>query len=113
MDRGPSVVTGMGYLAVNPPAMYGLFGIGDIVFDPSSWASLGSIWGQDIINGAKLIETYNQTVKIVQNGLQMYSLATQMAQRVQNKSVWKTAAFAVGARSLRPTTTNKSTGAPS
>jgi hypothetical protein len=49
----------IGYLAVNPPPMYAIFGFGDIVFDPSSWASLGHIWDQDISNGAKLVETYN------------------------------------------------------
>jgi hypothetical protein len=85
-----------GYLAVNPQPMYAIFGIGDVVFDPSAWASLAEIWSQDISNGAKLVETYNQTVKIVENGLQAYNLAMQMAQRIQNKSVWKTAAFAVG-----------------
>lgn len=90
------LVLGMGYLAVNPQPILALFGFGDIVFDPSSWASLGEIWSQDISNGAKLVQTYNQTVKIVENGLQMYALATQMAQRVQNKNVWRMAAFAVG-----------------
>ena len=34
--------------------------------------------------------------KIVQNGIQTYNLAMQMAQRVQNKNVWMQAAFAVG-----------------
>ena len=90
------LLLGVGYLGVNPQPIYGFWGIGDIVFDPSSWASLGSIWGQDISNGAKLIQTYNQTVRIVQNGLQAYNLAMQMSQRIQNKSIWKTAGFAVG-----------------
>lgn len=90
------LLLGMGYVAVNPAPVYALFGIGDVVFDPSSYAAIGNIWSQDISNGAKLVETYNQTVKIVKNGLQMYSLAMAMSQRIQNKSVWKTAAFAVG-----------------
>jgi hypothetical protein len=84
----------IGYLVVNPPPMYALFF--DVVFDPSSYATLGHIWEEDISNGEKLVETYNQTVKIVQNGLQMYQLATQMAERIQNKQVWEMAAFAVG-----------------
>jgi hypothetical protein len=87
---------GIAYLAVNPRPLYGLFGMGDIVFDPTSYATLGHIWTEDISTGAKILQTYNQTVKIVQNGLQMYGLAMEMAQRVQNKSVWETAAFAVG-----------------
>lgn len=90
------LLLGFGYLAVNPQRMYALFGFGDIVFDPSSYASLGKIWSQDISNGAKLAETYNQTVKIVKNGLESYNLAKQMAERVQDKSVWEMAAFAVG-----------------
>ncbi len=90
------LLLGLGYVAMNPQPIYALFGIGDVVFDPSSYASLGEIWSQDISNGAKLVETYNQTVKIVENGLQVYNLAMQMAQRVQNKQVWEMAAFAVG-----------------
>jgi hypothetical protein len=90
------MLLGAAYLAINPQPLYALWGVGDIVFDPDSYASLGEIWDQDISNGAKLAQTYNETMKIVQNGLQMYSLATQMAQRVQNKSVWMMAGFAVG-----------------
>ena len=89
------------FTAINPRPMYAIFGIGDIVFDPSSWASLGSIWGQDISNGAKLIQTYNESVKIVKNGLDMYNLANTMAQRVQNKEVWKMTAFAVGNEEMK------------
>jgi hypothetical protein len=90
------VLIGIGYLAMNPPPAYAIFGFGDVVFDPTSWATLGHIWTEDISNGAKLVQTYNETVKIVKNGLQVYNLAMQMSQRVQNKSVWKTAAFSVG-----------------
>lgn len=90
------MLLGVAYLAVNPQPVYAIFGVGDIVFDPSSWASLGEIWSQDITNGAKMIQTYNETVKIVTNGLQMYSLATQMAQRIDHKSTWMMAGFSVG-----------------
>jgi hypothetical protein len=90
------LLPGIGYLAVNPPPLYALFGFGDIVFDPSSWATLGHIWTEDISTGAKIMQTYNQTVKIVENGLQLYNLGMQMAKRIQNKAVWETAMFAVG-----------------
>jgi hypothetical protein len=90
------LLLGCGYLAVNPAPAYAIFGVGDIVFDPTSWASIGEIWGQDISNGAKLVQTYNQTVKIVSNGLQVLSVAEAMAQRVKNKDVWKMAVFAMG-----------------
>ena len=90
------LLAGLAYFAVNPQPVYAIFGLGDVVFDPTSYAQFTKIWSQDISNGAKLFQTYNQTVKIVANGLQMYSLALQMAHRVQNKQVWKMAAFAVG-----------------
>jgi len=93
------LLLGIGFLAMNPQPLYALFF--DIVFDPSSYATLGHIWTEDISNGAKLLQTYNETVKILQNGLQMYSLATQMAQRVQNKDVWKMTAFAVGNETMQ------------
>jgi hypothetical protein len=79
-----------------PAVMYGLFGIGDVVFDPTSYAQFVNIWNEDVSNGVKLAETYNQAVKIAQQGLQLYNIANAMAQRVQNKSVWEMAAFAVG-----------------
>jgi hypothetical protein len=90
------LLLGIGYLAVNPQPIYALWGFGDIVFDPDSYATLGDIWSTGLSTGTKIAQTYNQTVQIVQNGLQMYSLGMQMAQRIQNKSVWATAAFAVG-----------------
>jgi len=94
-NRRKWIIGGAALLLTATPS-FALFGFGDIVFDPTSYATLGHIWSEDISNGAKLMETYNQTVKIVQNGLQMYTLAMQMSQRVQNKSVWEMAAFAVG-----------------
>lgn len=90
------LLLGVGFLLINPAPMYGLFGLGDIVFDPTSYAGIAHIWSQDISNGAKLAETYNQTVKILKNGMQMYALATEMSQRIKDKSVWKEAVFAVG-----------------
>jgi hypothetical protein len=90
------LVLGCGYLAVNPQPMYAIFGLGDVVFDPTSYAQFTKIWSEDVSNGVKLAQTYNQAVKIVANGLQIYNLSMQMAQRVQNKNVWKTAGFAVG-----------------
>jgi len=88
------LLLGIGYMAVNPPPLFALFF--DVVFDPTSYATLGHIWTEDISNGAKLLQTYNQTVKIYQNAVQTYNLATQMAKRIENKDVWKMAAFAVG-----------------
>ena len=106
------LVLGVGYLAVNPSRPYAVFGMGDIVFDPTSFTQFAKIWDQDVSTGAKIAQTYNQTVKIVSNGLQLYNLSMQMAARVQNKSIWKTAASRWAMRSPRPTTTNMSTSTP-
>ena len=86
----------VGYLALNPEPLYAIFGLGDVVFDPTSYVRFGAIWHQDISNGLKLIQTYNETVKVFKTGVQVFNLATQMAQRVQNKHVWEMAAFSVG-----------------
>jgi type IV secretion system protein TrbJ len=90
------LVLGVGYLAVNPEKLHALLGIGDLVFDPSSYASLGEIWSEDASNGVKLAETYNQTVMLVKQGLQIYNLGLAMSQRIESKQVWEMAAFAVG-----------------
>lgn len=75
-----------------PQPTYALFGFGDIVFDPTSYATLGNIWSQDVSNATKLVETITQLQKIYGNALQMYTLSQQMAVRVQNKNTWITAA---------------------
>jgi hypothetical protein len=90
------LVAGLGYLAVNPVPLYAFLGLGDIVFDPTSYATFGKIWGQDVSNGVKLAETFNQTVKIVSNGLQLYNITMQMAKRIDSKQAWETAMFAMG-----------------
>ena len=87
------------FTAINPQPMYAIFGFGDIVFDPSSWAEIGSVWGQDISNGAKLIETYNQTVKIYDNAVQAYNIANQMAQTHREQKHLENGRFRGGFRS--------------
>ena len=59
------LLLGCGYLAVNPQVAYGLWGVGDIVFDPDSYATLGDIWSTGLSTGTKIAQTYNQTVQIV------------------------------------------------
>lgn len=75
---------------------YGLWGIGDIVFDPTSYAQFANIWQEDVSTGIKLANTYNETLKIVKNGLQLYALEQQMAQRVESKNDWIMTSFALG-----------------
>ena len=50
------------------------------VFDASAFASLGKIWNEDIATGAKLVQEYNELVKIYTSGMQIYNLGASMAQ---------------------------------
>ena len=43
------LVAGLGYLAVNPLPVYAIFGIGDVVFDPTSYATIGKIWSSSAL----------------------------------------------------------------
>ena len=77
-----------------PQPAAALFGFGDIVFDPSSYATLGHIWQQDISNYAKIVETVTQLERIYANGIQTYDLAHAMSQSISgaNKAQWATIA---------------------
>lgn len=77
-----------------PQPAAALFGFGDIVFDPSSYATLGHIWKQDISNYAKIVETVTQLERIYANGIQVYNLAHAMSQSFSgaNKAQWATIA---------------------
>src|ERR1700685_3950178 len=80
--RGAAIMTAIFVgLALSPiqPAL-AIFGIGDIVFDPSSYATLGHIWQEDISTGAKIIQEYNQLVKIYTTGMSLYNFSRAMAQ---------------------------------
>jgi hypothetical protein len=62
------------------------------VFDPSSYATLGKIFTSDASLLAKTIQTYNQTVKIYQNGLNLYEQAKYMSLRFAQpqRMSWRT-----------------------
>jgi hypothetical protein len=90
------LVLGIGFFAVNPTRLYAILGAGDVVFDPSAYATLGKIWKDGTSTLNQITQTYNQTVKIAQNAIATYNLGVQMAQRVQNKNVWMMAGFAAG-----------------
>jgi hypothetical protein len=85
---GVAGLTGVGLLF--PQHAHALFGFGDIVFDPTSYATLGHIWTQDISNYAKLIETVTQLEKIYANGMQVYNLSLAMSKSFNgaNKAQW-------------------------
>jgi hypothetical protein len=72
-------LTGLSILFPRPAAA--IFGFGDIVFDPSSYATLGKIFTSDASLLAKTIQTYNETVKVYENGLNLYNQAKYMSLR--------------------------------
>jgi hypothetical protein len=88
------VLTGLTVLFPRPAAA--IFGFGDIVFDPSSYATLGKIFTSDASLLAKTIQTYNETVKIYQNGLNLYNQAKYMSLRFSRarRLSWRTVAQA-------------------
>lgn len=70
----------------------GLFGLGDVVFDPTSYAALGKIWSSDISTYAKVTEEVAQLGKIYAQGMAMYNQAMAMAKRIEglHRMGWKT-----------------------
>jgi type IV secretion system protein TrbJ len=82
-------------MALLPAQTYALFGIPEIVFDPSAVASLGHIWDEDISNGAKLVKEFNQLVTITNQLVTSYQFAVQMAQQIQHpqRMMWNTIAM--------------------
>lgn len=92
---------GFGILAAGAAAMLliaqpakAIFGFGDIVFDPTSYATLGSIMSSNASMVTKMIEEYNQLVKIYSTNTQMYQRALYMEQRIAHpqRTMWMTLA---------------------
>ena len=79
--RGIAILASVAVIiALFPLQSYALFGFGDIVFDPSSYATLGTIYSSNVSNGVKMAEELIQMEKIYANALQVYQLATAMSQ---------------------------------
>ena len=76
---------------------------GGIVFDPSSYATLGHIWSSDISMYAKMIQEFQQLVKIYQTDMQVYQMSVAMAQMVSHPS-------RLNMMTLGPTFVNDATG---
>jgi hypothetical protein len=61
-----------------------IFGLGDVVFDPSSYAELGHIWSENISTYAKITAELEQLQQIYSNAQAMYNQAMAMARRIQS-----------------------------
>lgn len=81
-------------LAVQPIRGGLIPGIPDLVFDPSSFATLGTIASSNASMAAKMIEEYNQLIKIYTTNMNMYNQAMFMAQRISHpqRAMWMTLA---------------------
>jgi hypothetical protein len=83
----------VGVLLICSSPAFAIFGIGDVVFDPSSYATLGTIYDSDVSNGLKIAEEVAQATKILNNGIQMYTLAMQMATFIEHKEFFQAVGF--------------------
>ena len=77
------LTAGTTFLLLLPTPAAALFGIGDVVFDPTSYATLAKIWSSDATTLTKVIEEVTQLGKIYGNAVQTYNQAMAMAQRAQ------------------------------
>jgi hypothetical protein len=82
-------------LLLIPQTASAIFGFGDIVFDPTSWASLAEISSSNVSMLTKMTEEYAQLTKIYSNGTQIYGQAMAMSQRFTNKGMWMTSGMSM------------------
>lgn len=96
---------GASALLLLPSPAAALFGLGDIVFDPTSYATLGKIWSSDATTLVKVTEEVTQLGEIYANAVQTYKEAMAMAQSITHASRmnWLT----VGIDAVNDATTNK------
>lgn len=93
--RGVTIVAAglvVGVFSLVTPAL-AIFGFGDIVFDPSSYAALGEIMGSNASVLTKTIEIMTQTIKIAADTLATLQIAQDMAVMMKDKSAMKTKSF--------------------
>lgn len=96
---------GVGIILLLPSPAAAIFGLGDIVFDPTSYATLGRIWSSDASTLTKVTEEVAQLGRIYANGVQAYTEAVAMAKSFNraNRSNWLT----VGITSVADATGNR------
>jgi hypothetical protein len=57
------------------------------VFDASSWAMMGNIWNEDVSTGVKMAQELQQGLKLYNNAVQIYGVASQEASYLRNKQI--------------------------
>jgi len=76
-----------------PQQAHAIFGFGDIVFDPSTWAETVGIWSQDISTFKKVVEEVQWATKTYTQAVTQYNLLMAQAKNfdAMAKSGWRTA----------------------
>jgi hypothetical protein len=99
------LTAGTTFLLLMPAPASALFGIGDVVFDPTSYATLAKIWSSDATTLTKVVEEVTQLGKIYGNAVQTYNQAVAMAERIShaNRLTWLT----IGITAVNDATGNK------
>lgn len=94
--RALIIGTALTGIAVTPS--WALFGFGDIVFDPQSYATLGKIWTSEADTATKMAESITQAKKLYANAVQTYDRLTQVYDQAHYnlghfnaKTAWETA----------------------
>lgn len=87
-----TLVAAVGVSVLLPYPAAAIFGIGDVVFDPTSYATLGKIWSSDASTLVKVTEEVTQLEKIYSQGQAMYNQAMAMAKKIDSiqRLKWKT-----------------------
>lgn len=80
-----------------PSPAAALFGLGDIVFDPTSYATLGKIWSSDASTLTKVTEEVAQLKEIYANAVQTYNQAVAMARSFTHASRMQWLTVGIGA----------------
>src|SRR4051812_44105442 len=82
----------MAVLLLLPFPAAGLFGLGDVVFDPTSYATLAKIWSSNVSTYAKVAEEVAQLDNIYAQDMATYNQAMAMAKRIESlkRIKWKT-----------------------
>jgi type IV secretion system protein TrbJ len=86
----------VGLVLLSPLAALALFGFGDIVFDPSSYATLGSILKSDADTLTKTMEILTQTAKIAVDARRTADLVEGVIDHFESKDRWLTGAAQAG-----------------
>jgi hypothetical protein len=88
----PSAVALLILTAVSPQITNAQFVTQD-VFSPANFAMFGKIWNEDVSTGVKMSQELQQGLKIYQNAVQIYGLASQEASYLRNKQILLAAGF--------------------